>query len=127
MLHKNAIWELAKDDSRGDLKALQDKVAALARFDAIHKLAHYYEERILDPHRAVFNHIPKEAAVIEVGLKRYPAGNWTGPACDFHKGLQAALGHEKAAELVSEDGSLKTAELANLSVEEAALVNRYLA
>jgi hypothetical protein len=127
VLHKNAVWELAKENPKGDVEKLKAKVAALAAFDAVHKLAHYYGERVLDPHRAVFNLIPKQAAVIEVGLKRYPAGNWTGPACDFQKGLEAALGHEKAAGLVSEDGTLKTAELANLSEGEAALVNRYLA
>ena len=100
-----------------------ERLAAVHALDEKHKLARYYGERLQDPHRTVYNRIPKVAAVIQVGPKSWPLSQWEGPTAAFQDQLKAAIG-EKAATLFH-DGKPELEKIAALSPEEVGLIERY--
>lgn len=103
-------------------KSPEELVAVLDGIDSEYKLARFYGRGITDPHRSVFNTIPKKAEVIEVGKKAYPFERWTANRDGFTAALEAAFGQEKAASLIVNDRP----DLSKLSEEDAALLNQYL-
>jgi len=111
----------------GEIVATADKVAALDSIDREHSLSKFYGGRILDPHRAVYSLIPKQAEPeIVIGTRSFPLASWEGRERRFFEGMVAALGEEKAASFLTKEGGLDLERLAGLPVEEANLLNQYL-
>lgn len=123
-VNKTADFPTAQELGEDPVAPLSQHVQDLNEIDKKHKLARYYGERLLDPHRATYNTVKKVAETIQVGPKSWPLSQWAGPTIEFQDQLKAALG-EKAGTLFR-DGQPDREKLAALSAGEVGLIERYV-
>ena len=121
-LEKNAVLKPL------ELTDPEERRVALQEIDARHKLARFHGVNLLDPHRAVYNTIKKEAELLKIGsLRTVPLTKWHGSPDLYGQAVEHALGKEKAAELI--DPQTKAPDLGKFAALEAAdaeLIHRYL-